>query len=93
MLLLVSFSSSLLLPVGRGVRLTEGSRVARSSGSRKHDKFPNGPARQVVNAGSAFQIWSASPKTATRAGKVEARLETDKPLEEADDSSAIQGEE
>lgn len=92
MLLLVSFSSSLLLPVGRGVRLTECARVARSSAFRKHDKFPNGPARHVVNAGSAFQICSASPKPATRAGNVEARLEADTPLEEADDGSAIQGE-
>ena len=72
MLVLLSFSSSLLLPVGRAVRLTDGA--ARSSASRKHHcSFPSA-ARQVVNAGSD-QIWRASPKPARRR-EVRALLET-----------------
>ena len=70
MLVLLSFSSSLLLPVGRAVRLTDGA--ARSSASRKH--HCSGAARQVVNAGSD-QIWRASPKPARRR-EVRALLET-----------------
>ena len=77
MLLVLSFSSSLLLPVGRAVRLTDGA--ARSSASRTHNcSFPSGAAREVVNAFNAGsdQIWRASPKPARRR-EVRALLETD----------------
>ena len=88
MLFLLSFvSSSLLLPAGRSVRVSESSKVARSSASRARNSFPNGPARQVaVNAGSATQVWLASPKVAARAGRVEALLEAGAPLEAANGS-------
>ena len=89
-MLLPFVSSSLLLPAGRSVRVSESSNVARSSASRTHNSFPNGPARPVaLNAGSATQVWLASPKVATRAGKVEALLEASpeaeiaSPLEDA----------
>ena len=77
MLLLLSFSSSLLLPVGRAVRLTDGT--ACSAASRTHNcSLPSGAAHQVVNAFNAGsdQIWRASPKPARRR-KVRALLETD----------------
>ena len=88
MLLLLPFvSSSLLLPAGRSVRLPESSKIARSSASRTRNSFPNGPARQVdANAGSATQVWLASPKVAARAGRVEALLEAGAPLEAANGS-------
>ena len=88
MLFLLSFvSSSLLLPAGRCVRLSASSTIARSSASRTRNSFPNGPARPVaVNAGSATQVWLASPKVAARAGRVEALLEAGAPLEAANGS-------
>ena len=82
--LLSCVSSSLLLPAGRCVRLSASSTIARSSASRTRNSFPNGPARPVaVNAGSATQVWLASPKVAARAGRVEALLEAGEPLEAA----------
>ena len=88
MLLLLSFvSSSLLLPAGRCVRLPASSKIARSTASRMRKSSPNGPARPVaVNAGSATQVWLASPKVAARAGRVEALLEAGAPLEAANGS-------
>ena len=85
MLFLLSFvSSSLLLPAGRSVRLSASSMM---SASRTRNSFPNGPARQVdANAGSATQVWLASPKVAARAGRVEALLEAGAPLEAANGS-------
>ena len=89
MLLLLSFvSSSLLLPAGRCVRLPASSKIARSTASRMRKSSPNGPARPVaVNDGSATQVWLASPKVATRAGKVEALLESGVSVEAANGSS------
>ena len=89
MLLLLSFvSSSLLLPAGRCVRLPASSKIARSTASRMRKSSPNGPARPVaVNDGSVTQVWLASPKVATRAGKVEALLESGVSVEAANGSS------
>ena len=83
-MLLPFVSSSLLLPAGRSVRVSESSKVARSSASHTRNCFPSGPARPVVvSAGSATQVWLASPKVAARAGTVEALLEADSSTEEA----------
>ena len=73
------------------MRLPGSSKIARSSASRTRNSFPNGPARQVdANAGSATQVWLASPKVAARAGRVEALLDSGASLEAANGSSYTQ---
>ena len=70
------------------MRLPASSKIARSTASRMRKSSPNGPARPVaVNDGSATQVWLASPKVATRAGKVEALLESGVSVEAANGSS------
>ena len=77
MLLLLSSSASLLLPMGMGLKLAEGSRFGRSAASRKHNTLHQPGVH--INAVSAFQMRSASPKAkfATRVGKITALLEDD----------------
>ena len=91
MLLLLPFvTSSLLLPAGRSVRLSQSSTVASSSASRTRNSFPNRLAHQVdANAGSGTQAGLASPKIAARAGRVEALLDSGASLEAASAATLI----
>ena len=58
--------------MGMGLRLAEGSRFGRSAASRKHNTLHQPGVH--INAVSAFQMRSASPKAkfATRVGKITA---------------------